>query len=55
MPYSRDTRDRLEAFPIKGTRVKLQRAARAKNLSLGAYLNKLLERAAKRVNDEEGD
>lgn len=46
MPYSRNTRDRLEAWPVKGTKAKLQKRAKAQKVTLGAYLNKMLEREA---------
>lgn len=57
MPYDAKTRDRVEAWPKKGTRAKLQAKAREKGKTLGAYLNDILERNArgKRANPEEGD
>lgn len=57
MPYDTQTRDRLEAWPLKGTKARLQAKARAKGKSLGAYLNEILERNAKgkKTNLEEGD
>lgn len=57
MPYDAKTRDRIEAWPKKGTRAKLQAKAREKGKTLGAYLNDILERNArgKRANPEEGD
>ena len=57
MPYDTQTRDRLEAWPLKGTKARLQAKARAKGKSLGAYLNEILERNAKgkKTNPEDGD
>lgn len=47
MPYNKDTRDRMEAWPKKGTKAALQKKAKKQKKALGAYLNEVLEGAAK--------
>ncbi len=57
MPYDTDTRDRLAAYPLKGTKAKLLRKMRRMGYtSLGSYLNAIIEKEAnaKRINNEEG-
>lgn len=55
MPYKTDTRDRIEAWPAKGTKALLMKLARAKRKSLAEYTKELLEKHVKRVNNEDGD
>lgn len=47
MPYNQDKRDRVEAWPVKGTKAKLTAKAKAKGRRLTAYVNEVLEKAAK--------
>ena len=53
MPYDLNTRDRIEAYPKKGTRAALLRKMKRKgHKTLSAYVNALLEGEAKRTNPE---
>lgn len=58
MPYDQTKRDRLEAYPRKGTRAALKRVLRQQGYkTLTAYLNAILEQEARtpRTNNEDGD
>lgn len=47
MPYDQTTRERIEAWPKKGTRDRLKaKAKKAKATSFSAYVAKVLEKAS---------
>lgn len=47
MPYDMTDRERLEAYPKKGTKAAITAKAKRKGKKLTAYVNELLEKAAK--------
>lgn len=46
MAYKANTRDRVEAYPAKGTADKLRVKAKAKKMTFTRFVSKVLERAA---------
>lgn len=46
MPYDPTKRDRIEGWPLKGTRAKLVAKAKKRKKSFTAHVNSILEKAA---------